>query len=332
LPTTGTLDTQFGKIELENGFPSQASVEKLYDELDYQRAVQAYLWALPLMAMTEWQRQQRETFGAGNFDYVDYLTFQDKLGILTANATTPYAQAFPNLAETGPLVFEIPAGATGGGLIDFWQRPITDTGQLGPERGAGGKFLILGPNHPDMKPDGYYVFRSPTNNIWSGQHALDDNPATAKALIAGMKIYPYAQRNNPPETKHPTPDGKKWLAAQPRGLSYFEGLAKTINQEPVIERDRMILAMLRPLGIEKGKEFKPDERQKKILTEAALVGEVMARANGYAKRFPGAKVWPEYIAGNFPYSWKTPPKRRRTTLSLMSAHRGSTRLSASPSG
>ena len=63
LPTNGVLETRFGKIELENGFPSQASVEKLYDELDFQRAVQAYLWALPLMAMTEWQRQQRTAAG-----------------------------------------------------------------------------------------------------------------------------------------------------------------------------------------------------------------------------------------------------------------------------
>jgi len=72
----------------------------------------------------------------------------------------------------------------------------------------------------------------------------------------------------------------------------WEGLAKVINKEPVIERDRMILGMLQPLGIEKGKPFKPNARQKQILIEAAQVGEVMARTIGYAKRFEGAKVWP----------------------------------------
>jgi hypothetical protein len=40
------------------------------------------------------------------FDYVDYFTFTDKLGILTANATTPYFIGFPNVAEFGPLVME----------------------------------------------------------------------------------------------------------------------------------------------------------------------------------------------------------------------------------
>ena len=67
------------------------------------------------MAMQQWQREQREMFGAGNLDYVDYLTFTDKLGLLTANATTPYLMAFPNMKETGPLVLEIPPGPTAGG-------------------------------------------------------------------------------------------------------------------------------------------------------------------------------------------------------------------------
>src|SRR5215468_2587424 len=97
LPTTGTIDSRLGKLELIRGFPSEETVKKLYDDLDFQRACRAYIWALPYMAMTEWQRQQRETFGAENLDYVDYLTFQDKLGILTANATTPYVMGFPNL-------------------------------------------------------------------------------------------------------------------------------------------------------------------------------------------------------------------------------------------
>ena len=70
--------------------------------------------------MAEWQREQRETFGAGELYYVDYLDYKDKLGLLTANATTPYSMAFPNLEKTGPLVFEIPAGAMAGGLVDFW--------------------------------------------------------------------------------------------------------------------------------------------------------------------------------------------------------------------
>jgi hypothetical protein len=55
----------------------------------------------------------------------------------------------------------------------------------------------------------------------------------------------------------------------------------------------MMAAMLRPLGIVKGRPFAPDERQRGILLEAATVGEALARANGYAKRFEGSRVWPD---------------------------------------
>lgn len=289
--TRQEIDSPVGKLQVENGFPTRATVMKLYDNLDFGRGVEAYMWSLPFMAMAQWQRVSRETFGAGNLDYVDYLDFKDKLGLLTANATTPYAHAFPNLAEQGPLVFVVPPGATAGGILDFWERPITDTGQTGPDKGKGGKYLILGPNDPDMQPEGYYVFRSSTNNIWSGQRALDPDPAKVKEVIAGFNIYPYSQRDNPPAAGHVSSNGKKWKGTQPRGMDYWQLLAKTIDGEPVQERDRLMMAMLVPLGIEKGKPFRPDARQTKILTQAVEVGELTARANSYAKRFPGSIVW-----------------------------------------
>ena len=292
LPTTGSVASRLGPLELENGYPTDATVAKVFDDIDFQRACQAYLWALPLMAMQQWQSEHLTKFGAGKLDYVDYLTFQDKLGLLTANATTPYIMAFPNLKETGPLVFEVPAGPTAGGFTDFWQRPITDAGQTGPDKGAGGKYLILGPDDADMSPEGYFVFRSPTVNVFSAHRVLDPDPAKARLLIDGLKIYPYRQRENPASTRHVSPAGRAWSGEQPRGLAYWEGLAKIIQEEPVHERDRMMMGMLQPLGIEKGKPFAPTERQKQILIDAAQTGEVMARAIAYKKRFEGAKVWP----------------------------------------
>jgi hypothetical protein len=260
--------------------------------MDFQRAVQAYLWALPYVAMAQWQNEQRNKFGAEDMQYVDYFDYKDKLGLLTANATTPYSMAFPNLAKTGPLVFEFPEGAIAGGILDFWQRPLTDTGALGPDQQKGGKYLILAPNDPDMKPEGYFVFRSPTNNVWSGQRGLAANLDEAKATIGKMRIYPYSQRDSPPEARHVRPEGREWHGEQPRGLAYWELLSRLVSEEPAIDRDRITLATLIPLGIEKGKPFAPDERQKKILSEASDVGELMARANGYAKRFPAVHVWP----------------------------------------
>jgi hypothetical protein len=78
----------------------------------------------------------------------------------------------------------------------------------------------------------------------------------------------------------------------PRGFEYWERLADTINQEPVDERDRFFHAMLMPLGIQKGKPFKPDERQKKILTDAAELGFLMAQTISMAPRLNNAASYP----------------------------------------
>ncbi|MCX7196420.1 MAG: DUF1254 domain-containing protein [Proteobacteria bacterium] len=292
LPASGIVESRLGQIELTNGYPTDATTRRVFDEIDFQRGCQAYLWALPLMSMQQWQAEQREKFGAGNLDFVDYLTFTDKLGLLTANATTPYIMAFPSMEGMGPLVMEIPAGPTAGGVVDFWQRPITDSGQTGPDKGAGGKYLILGPNDPEMRPEGYHVFRSSTVNVWVAHRVLEPDREKAMALVAAIRIYPYSQRENPPQAVHIRPNGRKWSGTQPTGLAYWEGLSRIINEEPVHERDRMIMGMLQPLGIEKGKPFNPDARQKQTLIEAARIGEVMARTIGYEKRFHGAKVWP----------------------------------------
>jgi hypothetical protein len=81
---------------------------------------------------------------------------------------------------------------------------------------------------------------------------------------------------------------KPWFAYSPRTMDYWKILHKSINREPVREVDRYFMAMLKPLGIEKGKPFAPNARQKKILMEGLLVGESMAKANDFSKRLEKA--------------------------------------------
>ncbi len=64
LPTSGTVESRLGKLELKNGYPTDATAKKMYDDIDFQRACQAYLWALPIMSMVQWQGEQHK-FGAG---------------------------------------------------------------------------------------------------------------------------------------------------------------------------------------------------------------------------------------------------------------------------
>jgi hypothetical protein len=104
-------------------------------------------------------------------------------------------------------------------------------------------------------------------------------------MLEKVRIYPFGERTNPPATKVlRLKEGGRSVANAPRGMEYWERLAHWIDEERVEERDRAMMAMLRSIGIEKGKPFRPDGRLKKILTEAALVGEAMAKANDFDKR------------------------------------------------
>jgi len=163
--------------------------------------------------------------------------------------------------------------------------------QTGPDKGAGGRYLVLGPNDPDMQPEGYYVVRSPTINIWSGHRALDPDPAKARAAIAGLRIYPYSERGNPPPTRHVSPEGRKWSGEQPRDSR--TGKPGPDHRPGASDRARPHHARhAAAAGHRKGQAFHPTARQKQILIEAAQVGELMARTIGFEKRFDGAKVWP----------------------------------------
>lgn len=289
-----TLRTTSGAVTLEKGLPATArDSQALYDELDFQRATQAYLWALPIVSFAQWQHEHETVFGAKDAELVSYVTYRDRLGILTANATTPYILTFVNLGRTGPLVVDSPAGPTAAGVGDFWQRPITDIGQTGPDKGQGGKYLIVGPGQEPPQADGYYVVHSPTVNIMIGFRALDPDPARAQSLIEKIQLYPFARRDTPPPTRLIPAGGKPFYQGQPRGMPYWERLHAILQQEPVETRDRMLMAMLAPLGIEKGKPFQPDERQQGILTRGAELGELMAMNFSFNKRFAGARYRPD---------------------------------------
>ncbi|WP_083458806.1 DUF1254 domain-containing protein [Amantichitinum ursilacus] len=288
-----SVDTPAGKIPLQQGLPAdQATVDQLYDQLDYQRATQAYLWGLPIVGFNEWQKAHRNVFGAKDTDMLVYTSVQDKLGILTPNATTPYIVGFPDLARTGPLVIDYPQGASAGGVGDFWQRPVTDMGETGPDHGKGSKYLILGPGQ--TAPEGldaatYRVVQVPTFNMIVAFRALDADPAKAKAVISRFNMYPYAQRAQPGHTRFLRPEGRAWSQVPPRGAAYWASLNEILQREPVQERDRFYMAMLKPLGIEKGKPFQPDARQQKILLQGATTGELMGQSIAFANRDPAAR-------------------------------------------
>jgi len=310
---TTSVTTRLGALELENGYPTKATARKLYDELDLQRATQAYLWALPAVGFKALYDAQAKTMGVRNGDVLLYRTLQDKAGMLTPNITTLYAFSFWDLAAQGPLVVEVPAGLTAGGVLDIWQQPITDLGQTGPDKGAGGKYLILPPGGPDVVAPGYRIFRSPSNQVWFGTRGLAPDKAVAEATVRQHRLYGWSQRANPPASVYSEVGGRPWQSAQPTDLTYWRLLSELYANEPVAPRDRMLFGMLSPLGLTPGQAFNPDARQARILGEGAQLGDLMARTIAYEKRTPGATVYPgkhwEY-AVLFDLDQESPDKRR----------------------
>ena len=117
-----TLQTRIGPLSFTHGFqtgyPTTETIERLYEERDFQRAVQAYLWSIPLVSMAQWRWSHENELGAGNGELVVVETYADKIGGLTYNATTPYVLPFMDLAE-GPWVVEMPGpeGAVRGAAV-----------------------------------------------------------------------------------------------------------------------------------------------------------------------------------------------------------------------
>jgi hypothetical protein len=271
------IDTPIGDIELVDSYFDDDASKRLFDEMDYQRACQAYIWSIPLVDFTTWRDNQAKAYGVENdTDFVVLKSLKEKRGVVTGNLTTPYIINYTSL-ESGPFEISYPAGKTAGGVLDFWQRPIFDLGLTGPDKGKGATYIVVGPEDDPAKyeKDGVHVYQSATNNIMIGLRILEQDPGYFDKFASAYKMGRVGQQLTPSEFIQ----GKdvEWSGTPPRGLAYWEKLASIINEEPVREIDKGFMAMLQPLGIEKGKRFKPDARQKAILVKAAAMGELMTR-------------------------------------------------------
>ena len=158
------LETRFGTLNFFDGFPDKASAEKVFDNLDFQRAVQAYLLAIPAVSQV-YDRNACLELGPANLTIPIWEQLVDSRTVgLTFNDNTVYSWGWINLKD-GPLVVEVPPKVLGG-INDIWFRWVIDVGITGPDKGEGGKYLFLPPGHKGDVPDGYHVVQSPTYNLW----------------------------------------------------------------------------------------------------------------------------------------------------------------------
>jgi hypothetical protein len=279
--TPDSVQTRIGPLSFERGYPTADTTRKVFDEIDYQRAVQAYLWAYPVVSFESIRVAAKRDLGLdyNEFGIADKLA-DPKSVWLTANDTTVYAFANVDLGKAGPVVVEIPPGAIVGLIDDYWQRSVTDLGLPGPDGDKGGKFLLLPPGYSGEVPGaGYHVLRATMNDysVMVRGIAVNGDFAGALQVVSKMQVYPWSERNNPKTTKFVSFSGKVMDTLPPGGIEYWARLSAVVNNNPVHERDRFFMAMLKPLGIEKGKPFQPDARQRAILEDAARTGDAMGR-------------------------------------------------------
>jgi hypothetical protein len=242
-----------------------------------RRAVEAFTWGLPAVNYDLMRQTMLAVTDAKENDVLFWSRPADwKNQTLTPNPDAIYFMCFWN-TKTGPIVIDIPpaeGGSFAGNIVNAWQMPLEDAGPYGADQGKGGKYLIVPPGYAEKVPDGYIVLRADTyggfallrSNLKS--HA-DADVVASVAYGKRVKVYPLAQAGNPPATKFVDASGTLFDSTIRYDASFFRNLDRIVQQEPWLDRDRVMIDMLKSLGIEKGKPFAPDAATEKTLADAA---------------------------------------------------------------
>lgn len=288
--TSGTDRYQaLADLPFEGGYPTAQSARGLEEELFFQRAVQAYLWALPAVNMYAMKEGMGTVAGRG---YQVMSVFERRLKpntlITTPNSDVIYGLAFADLAETGPLVIDAPPGLQAL-LDDFWHRPLHgpridgvqylgDIGLPGPDRGKGGRYLIVPEGYEPAAEDGdldadYYVYTSRTDNVFiflRGFFTSTDDLAPGVAAVEGITVHPLHAERRPMEFRHVSDVPANALF--PRDGSYFDMLNAFVQSDRVDTVDPYMHGVLAALGIAKGRPFAPTGRERELLDLGARTG------------------------------------------------------------
>jgi hypothetical protein len=335
LSTPDKVETSIGTLEFKDGAPSVETAEKVYDALAFTRALNAYNNSFRgASALAIKKGLQSIGLQSGDVGITSELLDANSL-FLTANADTVYYMAWIDLSD-GPVVIEQPPEGLGT-INDMWFSWVIDAGKPGPDRGLGGKYLIVGPGYEGPLPEGgYFIAHSKTNNVLYAMRSFladgkDPKPAVEN-IKKNLKIYPYEPGSygtsiaealdgkvrlggapKIPETKFIEISGKSFNTIPPSDYGFFELINENVQEEPAISYDVELAGQLAAIGIVHGKEFKPDARMKKILSDAAAVGNATGRALNwrYALAHPDWAYYPDSHWGNMLFEggafFETPP-------------------------
>jgi len=257
---------------------SQVNGSESTDNIDYQimvqRATQTAIWAMPGVALVDFVKATKRDLGGKQNDVV-YLTkpFDSKHGFLTANDVTAYGWGNISTAK-GPVVIEVPAATDKvsyfGSIVNAWQQPLEDIGPAGADKGKGGKYLILTPDYKGDIPKGYIPVKSDTTELGFSFRPRLYNGATdadAAEYAQTIKIYYLSEAENPPATTFLDATNTPYGSLPTYDHTFFQDINQLVQNNPVRRQDKAMIALLKDLGIEKGKPFNPNDDQKRAMNE-----------------------------------------------------------------
>ncbi len=257
--------------------PAIAEEQNLHERMLHHRAIDAAVWAMPLMNF-KFYRDALADVGVGPNDLGYFSKLQDwRFQTATPNNTTPYNMTYWNF-EDGPVVVEIPPSAEGigifGTIMDAWQRPLDDVGAVGRDAGSGAKYLMVPPNYNGPLLPNALVYEQETYHGWvvlrpiMAGGATPENLAKATALTKQVKIYPLAKAKKPPKMKFVDLYGEMLEMTPKLDGSIYGEIHEMVQEEVVLDRDLAMMGLLARIGIKKGEPFKPDAKLQAVFDQA----------------------------------------------------------------
>ena len=332
--TPSKVETRIGELNFYDGIPTEDTLKKVYDNLDFIRGVDVFLNFIPATSV-EGIRLGMKSVGVDHYNEV--LVFDNLMDstplFLTGNTDTVYAAAMLDLERDGATVVEIPAGAGPGTVNDAFFRFVVDMGAPGPDAKKGGTYIILPPDYKgDLKPtlNGMqhrgkdtrasvmiagektkaWIAQSTSYNNWLILRGFlkDGKPDHASNMWrTGLKIYPLDQATQPKKMKFTNGSGKFFNTVHANDYKFYQELWHVLQKEPVSFLDPELRGQASAIGLQKGKPFSPDARMKAILKDAVQVGNATARSIAFKTRdksayfFEGKQWFTGFIGRD--YQW-----------------------------
>nr|WP_245943930.1 DUF1254 domain-containing protein [Acuticoccus kandeliae] len=332
LVTPDRVETSQGTFEFHEGVPTEASAAALFDQLDFTYAYRAFTDTMRGVSIRALRKGLLD-IGVKKNEVLVFSELMDAKSLfLTANADTIYVMGWLDLSD-GPVVLETPPKFLGA-VQDAWFGWVIDLGLPGPDRGLGGKYLIVPPGYEGTLPEGgYFIAHAKTTGIvWFGRSFLDkgsDPKPVVETIRGATRIYPFKPGGvgtpiaaflagkamlGPIEEPGPTVfhegSGKVMNTVPPNDWSYFEMLNEIVQAEPATSLDAELMGPIAALGIVKGKPFAPDARMKRIMTDALAVANAASRNVFLNPRDPAWFFYPDSSWYNFlfetGYQFETP--------------------------